>query len=134
MPTWAMSGSSRRGVGSREVLMNALLSEGYQRLVGNHLLPFCEGRLKGRKTYEYWREFEANQWLPAEEIAALQWRRLRTLLTHAYETVPYYRAAFDDLGACPEDIQTPEDFARLPVLEKATIREHKDRLVSSKFS
>src|SRR5262249_55326311 len=114
--------------------MNAVLSKRYERWVGQNLLPFYETRLRGRSTFRYWEEFEANQWRSPGEIAALQWEKLSALLEHAYQTVPYYRAAFDELGIRPAAISSPAEFARLPVLDKATVRQHRDELVSSAFN
>ncbi|HTE20279.1 MAG TPA: phenylacetate--CoA ligase family protein [Armatimonadota bacterium] len=105
----------------------------YERAVGRGLLPCYETRLRGRNTFRYRDEFERNQWRSPEEIAALQWERLQALLEHAYGTVDYYRALFDQAGIRPRDIATPADFARLPILDKSTVREHRDRLVSSAF-
>src|SRR5207244_3398444 len=98
---------------------------------GRKLLPFYETRLRGRSTFRYRDEFEANQWRSPEEIAALQWEKIPALLKHAYQTVPYYRSMFDEVGLQPEAISSPADFARLPILDKATVREQHDRLVSS---
>src|SRR5436190_9926895 len=113
--------------------MNAFMQDQYAAIVGRGLLPFYETRLRGRGTFRYLQEFEANQWLSAAEIEALQWRKLAGLLDHAYQTVPYYRAVFDGLGIHPKEITSASDFARLPILEKAMVREQRDRLVSSRF-
>jgi phenylacetate-CoA ligase len=113
--------------------MSRVLDRGYERLVGGWLMPFYETRLRKRDTFRYWQEFEANQWRSPEEIATLQWERLRALLRHAYDTVPYYRSVFDNLGIRPEEIRGASEFERLPILEKATIRAHKDELISSAY-
>ena len=39
-----------------------------------------------------------------DEITALQLERLRWSVRHAYDNVAHYRAAFDAVGAHPEDI------------------------------
>ena len=49
-----------------------------------------------------------------EEIAALQFARLRTTLRHAYDNVAHYRSRFDDAGLTPSDLQSLEDLARFP--------------------
>lgn len=113
--------------------MNKVLAHAYEKVVGDGLMPFYETRLRGRNTFRYRDEFEANQWCPPEQIRALQWERLQALLKHAYKTVDYYQCAFDALGIRPEDIRTPADFARLPILAKALIRKNSDRLISSAF-
>jgi phenylacetate-CoA ligase len=111
--------------------MNQFLGRQYERWIGQGLLPFYETGLRGRSTFRYRDEFEANQWRSPEEIAALQWEKLPALLKHAYQTVPYYRSLFDEAGLRPEAISTPADFARLPILEKATVRAQRDQLISS---
>ena len=45
--------------------------------------------------------------------------RLRRLVGHAYERVPFYREHFDRAGVTPADVRTLDDLSRLPVTEKA---------------
>jgi phenylacetate-CoA ligase len=113
--------------------MNPVVSDCYTRLIGRGLLPFYETVLRGRNTFRYYQEFESNQWRTPEEVASLQWGRLICLLAHAYRTTDYYRSVFDAAGLRPEDIARPEDFARLPVLDKATVRQNREHMVSSLF-
>lgn len=65
-----------------------------------------------------------NQILPPHELAELSWRRTRSLLTYAYDRVPYYRRRFDDLGLKPQDIVHPEDYTKVPVLTRQDLQEH----------
>ena len=54
-----------------------------------------------------------------DEIVAFQERRLRQLVRHAYERVPYYRCLFDDARIKPADIRSIADLeipAIVPVL------------------
>ncbi len=62
-----------------------------------------------------------SQWLPREEILALQWERVRDMAAHAYAHTVFYRERFDAAGLRPEDIRSPEDLRRLPPLEKTDI-------------
>ncbi|MDU8945208.1 phenylacetate--CoA ligase PaaK [Ovoidimarina sediminis] len=59
-----------------------------------------------------------------DEIEALQIKRLRWSLSHAYENVAMVRARFDERGVHPEDLHTLEDLAKFPFTEKADLREH----------
>ncbi len=113
--------------------MDRLLNTLYESLVGRCLMPAYETGLRRRGTFRYRREFASDQWKSPEELAQLQWQRLTALLWHAYETVPFYRAAFQSAGLTPEDIRSPSDFARLPLLDKQAVRQHRDRLISSAF-
>ncbi|HMM68516.1 MAG TPA: phenylacetate--CoA ligase family protein [Dokdonella sp.] len=84
--------------------------------------------MRRRATLDYLDEYEANQWLSADQVAALQWTKLKRLIEHCWREVPYYRQTWKELGASPEDIRSPADFARLPVLTKQDIRAHFDAL------
>ncbi|HZE21784.1 MAG TPA: phenylacetate--CoA ligase, partial [Desulfobaccales bacterium] len=57
---------------------------------------------------------EAEQ-MDREELAQLQLERLQATLTRVYKNVKFYKKKFDDLGFLPEDCQSLEDLARLPL-------------------
>jgi phenylacetate-CoA ligase len=110
-----------------------LLDRLYAGLVGRYLYPFYEGTVQRRNTFRYRAEMERSQWRSPEEVQARQWEQLRALLDHAHRTVEYYRSEWDRLGIRPGEISSPSDFARLPVIDKPLIREHRDRLLSTAF-
>jgi phenylacetate-CoA ligase len=56
------------------------------------------------------------------EIRAFQTAQLRSLVRHAYERVPYYRALFDGVGLKPERIQELSDLAAIPFTAKADVQ------------
>jgi phenylacetate-CoA ligase len=105
----------------------------YETLFRHVLFPFYESVLRGRPTLRHLRVLEKQQWLAREEIERIQWRKLRDLLQHTYEQVPYYREEWDRIGMHPKDIQTPADFARLPILTKAKIRAHTAELEAQDY-
>lgn len=100
----------------------------YERAFRGVLFPLYESGLRRRKTLAYLREREAEQWLPPERIRELQWQRLKALLQHCWDEVPYYRARWQEIGATPGDIHDMDDYARLPVLTKDDIRENFDAI------
>jgi phenylacetate-CoA ligase len=57
-----------------------------------------------------------------DRIIAFQERRLRQLVRHAYENVPYYRHLFDKAGIKPADIRGLSDLEKIPVTTKATLQ------------
>jgi phenylacetate-CoA ligase len=57
-----------------------------------------------------------------DEICALQLRRLKWSLQHAYDHVPHYRAAFDSRGVHPRDLRDISDLALFPFTTKADLR------------
>ncbi len=62
-----------------------------------------------------------NQWVPPERLLDIQTVKLRKLLTHAYENVPYYRQVFETAGITPGDIKDPFDLSKLPITTKAQV-------------
>jgi phenylacetate-CoA ligase len=104
----------------------------YERCSAGAALPLYES-LRRRGTFRYRAEFEANQWKSPESIQSAQWQELAALLKHAYATTAFYRQAMDEAGVKPDAIHSPSDLARLPVLDKATVRARLADLVSSSF-
>jgi phenylacetate-CoA ligase len=58
-----------------------------------------------------------------DELQALQLRRLQWSLHHAYRNVPYYRSAFDAVGAHPDNLRNLGDLARFPFTNKKSLRD-----------
>jgi phenylacetate-CoA ligase len=59
----------------------------------------------------------SNHW-PPEKRRKSQEDRLKTLLHHAYRTVPIYRRLYDEQGFRPDDFRSLDDLRRIPVLKK----------------
>src|SRR5271163_1672831 len=58
-----------------------------------------------------------------DEIAALQLRRMKWSLHHAYDNVPHYRAKFEAAGVHPDDLKSLADLARFPFTTKQDLRD-----------
>ena len=72
-----------------------------------------------------------SQWWSTKALQEYQMKQLSKVLKHAYENVPYYRAAFSERGLKPEDIQDFNDFRKLPFLSKDDLRNRLDELVAT---
>src|SRR5215203_3153469 len=70
---------------------------------------------------------------PIERVNHLQSRRLRAIVRHAYETVPYYGRTMDELGLKPSDFQSVADLAKLPLLDAVTVRQDPDHFASTDY-
>jgi len=57
-----------------------------------------------------------------DEIAALQLRRMKWSLKHAYENVPHYKKSFDAAGVHPDDLKQLSDLAKFPFTAKDDLR------------
>ena len=77
-----------------------------------------------RNIQKYYHELIKSQWLPPEKITELQNKKLRSLIRHAYEKIPYYHREFKKRNIFPDDIRTINDLKKLPYLTKDIIREN----------
>ena len=59
-----------------------------------------------------------------DEITALQLKRLKWSLGHAYENVPLYRAKFDAAGVHPDDFTEMADLSKFPFTVKQDLRDN----------
>jgi phenylacetate-CoA ligase len=71
------------------------------------------------------------RWQSANKLEVLRLGKLKHVVRHAYEQVPYYRARMESAGIRPEDIATLEDLRRLPVTTKDDLRQAGDTALSA---
>jgi phenylacetate-CoA ligase len=102
----------------------------YPSLVRHALMPLALWRRGDLAQLRYQREFERTQFLSADELRQLQWRRLRALLAHAYARCPFYRERFERAGARPDDLRGLEGLRALPPLTKQEVQEQGQRLIA----
>jgi len=89
---------------------------------------------KGRSRHlDYLRYLEQTQFDPPEGIRARQLVALKITLQHAWDTAPYYRAAWRKAGVHPSDVGALADLEAFPILTKQDIRRHEKALISSAF-
>ena len=68
-------------------------------------------------------------WNPEQEcmnpanLQTLQFARLKNLVEHVYNTVPFYKKKLDEAGVKPSDIKSLKDIAKLPFTTKSDLRE-----------
>ncbi len=103
--------------------MNSL----YTRVVSGLVFPLHE-RLKHHDTVAVRKQLEQTQWWSPDRLAQLQLQRLRGLLQHAQQHVPYYRDLFARMDFEPAAVTSLTDLQRLPLLGKAEIRANADAL------
>jgi phenylacetate-CoA ligase len=59
-----------------------------------------------------------------DELRALQLRRLKWSLRHAYDNVAPYRRRCEGVGVHPNDVRQLEDLSRFPFTTKSDLRDH----------
>jgi phenylacetate-CoA ligase len=63
-----------------------------------------------------------NQWKSPAAIKHIQEQKLRKLIKHAYNKVPYYHQLFNSIGLKPDDIHSIEELPKIPILTKKIIK------------
>ncbi len=61
--------------------------------------------------------------MPRGNLAALQFRRLKKSLAHAYQNVPHIRRKFEAAGVAPDTLGSLADIAHFPFTEKTDLRD-----------
>ena len=56
------------------------------------------------------------------ELKKLQSQKLKGLIKYTYNNCKPYKKAMDRKGISPEDIQSPKDYEKIPILTKDEIR------------
>ncbi len=84
----------------------------------------------GGRFNEFRQLLEQSQWWDRSKIESFQDERLRSIVAHAYETVPYYHSLFDLHGIKANAFRGREDLHRIPLLTRATIKSHAQELKS----
>lgn len=95
----------------------------------NVVYPVYRG-LRGDRVLELLAGMERNQWLTIEEVEDLQWRLLLRLLEHIHTRVPYYGDLFAGHGLRVNEIQSPADFRKIPLLTREIVHTEGARLTS----
>jgi len=102
----------------------------HKALVKHVFHPLALARNGELAQLRYLAEFERTQWLSADELRALRWRRLQALLRHAYARCPFYRRRFEAAGVHPDEFRDFGDLRVLPPLEKRDIQRHGAEMVA----
>ncbi|MFT6915436.1 MAG: phenylacetate-CoA ligase [Motiliproteus sp.] len=102
----------------------------YTQLVTSTLFPLHE-RLKKHHSVAMLAELERSQWLPPEQLAALQAQELQKFIADLATNNPYYSAIFDELNITAKDISCAADLVKLPFLTKSDIHDNQQALRST---
>ena len=91
--------------------------------IGKIILPFSDFLL-GQSIYKYFKFLTKSQWFSKDQLIAYQNQKLKALIKHSFDNVPYYTELFNKLKITPDDIKTKEDLVKLPILTKDILREN----------
>ena len=76
---------------------------------------------------------DETQWYSHEEILEYQNEKLKILIKHAFDTVPYYNELMKKNKLTPKDITKIEHLPKLPILTREAVFKNKNKLLSNKY-
>ena len=65
-----------------------------------------------------------------DSVKRYQYRRLKRLIKHAWDKVPFYRQYWSEAGFNPSMFKSLEDISLIPVIDKNTILAHRDEFLA----
>lgn len=99
------------------------------RHIGLRIIDFA----RKTNTVPAFRDLEKTEFSSIEALEELQLHRLKLLLLHCRDNVPYYTRLFQKSGFDPETISSADDIQCLPILTKEDIRAHFDDFKATDF-
>ncbi|MDW7646077.1 MAG: hypothetical protein SCI25_13665 [Desulfuromonadales bacterium] len=103
-----------------------------QELIFEKILnPYFQHRDGFNGINKYVKEIDYAQKLSFENIQKYQLKKLKRLVSCAYENTDYYRKIMDQSAIRPESIKSLEDILKLPILTKETISKNYNQLISN---
>jgi phenylacetate-CoA ligase len=77
-------------------------------------------------------QLKKHQWLKEDELRRIQENRLRKIIDHAYENVPFYNNLLKSSNLKPSDIQTIDDLKKIPITSKEQVQKNYPNQIVSK--
>lgn len=71
--------------------------------------------------------------LPEEEMRTIQLNKLKKVIAHAYQQVPFYRDRFKSIGLDPRDIKDLDDLKLIPLLSRKDVIDYHKQMVADEF-
>ena len=105
----------------------------YPKIARNLILPLADIAVN-TKISKNLKFLEKSQWWSLEELREFQNKKLRALIRHSYENVPFYHHEWKKLNLKSEDIKTVEDLRKIPIITKEDIRKNFEDFKSKDFA
>lgn len=80
--------------------------------------------LKGRNVVKHYNQFRRMRKSDAETNRQYQLEKLKSLLVHAYDHVPFYKKRMEEAGFDPTQLSSVKDLEKLPPLTREDLQNH----------
>lgn len=94
--------------------------------------PYLVRLLIGNQFWKYFKELKKLQFTSRENLLKRSEKKIRRILYHAYENVPFYKMMFDEHGITPKDFQSIEDLQKFPIITKTDLKKNFPTKVKAK--
>ncbi|KUK77846.1 MAG: CapK related-protein [candidate division WS6 bacterium 34_10] len=89
--------------------------------------------LQGSNRMKYYNQIIEYSKLSEDKLKDLQEDKLKKLLLHSYENVPYYTEVLEESGVVKKGKVYLENFKNIPILTKEILRSQKDSMLSKDY-
>jgi phenylacetate-CoA ligase len=79
-------------------------------------------------------ELNESQWWELDKLKEYQNQKVRELMTHVYENVPYYNRVMKERNLTPKDFETADDLVKMPILTKEIVRREGNNMVAKNIN
>lgn len=80
---------------------------------------------------KYLAELKIHQKKNVKELSDIQLKKLKKMIIHSYNNVPFYRELFIRANINPDDIKKIEDLQKLPIITKKDIQANYDKILAN---
>ncbi|KON26551.1 hypothetical protein AC481_06970 [miscellaneous Crenarchaeota group archaeon SMTZ-80] len=106
----------------------------FQKILFN-MYAYKISKLKFQKDfYIRLHELKKSQWYTLSDLEALQLEKLKIMIRHCYENVPYYKKLFDEIKLKPSEIRDLENLNRIPILTRDQVKSNLFSLTARNIS
>ena len=107
----------------------------YSKIIKNVFFPLYQLNIPRDNRYStYMNLLNKTQWWSYSELEKFQLKRLKKLLKHANDNVPFYHEMFKILNFEPQNVSKVEDLNKLPILTKEIINKNFNNLYATNYS
>jgi phenylacetate-CoA ligase len=80
---------------------------------------------------KYLADLKSHQKTSYKDLKNIQFRRLKDVIDHSYNNVPFYRELFTKENISPDDIKSLDDLQKIPIITKKEIRDNYDKIIAN---
>jgi len=107
----------------------------YSKIIKNIIFPLYQIKRQRDERYStHMKLLDKTQWWSSSELQELQLKRLKKLLQHADENVPFYHKMFKKISFKPEFVTSVNDLNKLPILTKKLVNKNFNELYARNYS